>query len=99
MNHRILNIFQFILFQLIQTLLHFGFVVGLLFLGLYLIYRDRKKVKITKIPIPLAYSPAFHGERVRKENTYVQFGGKYSHSFEFLTDAYIPRKLETGDWI
>ncbi|MHA3963545.1 MAG: helix-hairpin-helix domain-containing protein [Candidatus Thorarchaeota archaeon SMTZ1-45] len=22
-----------------------------------------------------------------------------SHSFEFLTDAYIPRKLETGDWI
>jgi meiotic recombination protein SPO11 len=22
-----------------------------------------------------------------------------SHSFEFLTDEYLPRKLETGDWI
>lgn len=22
-----------------------------------------------------------------------------SHSFEYLTDEYLPRKLETGDWI
>jgi acetyl-CoA synthase len=53
------------------------------------------KVKITKIPIPLAYSAAFHGERVRKENTYVQFGGKYSHSFEFLTSQDL-EKIEDG---
>jgi len=53
------------------------------------------KVKITKIPIPLAYSPAFHGERVRKENTYVQFGGKYSQSFEFLTSRDL-QEIEDG---
>jgi acetyl-CoA synthase len=53
------------------------------------------KVKITKISIPVAYSPAFHGERVRKENTYVQFGGKYSHSFEFLTSQDL-EKIEDG---
>lgn len=42
------------------------------------------KVKITKIPIPVPCSAAFEGERVRKENTFVQFGGKYSPAFEYL---------------
>ena len=42
------------------------------------------KVKISEIPIPVAYSAAFEGERVRKEQMYVQFGGKYSHAFEFV---------------
>ena len=42
------------------------------------------KVKVQKIPIPVSYSAAFEGERVRKENTRVQFGGKYSTAFEFL---------------
>jgi len=42
------------------------------------------KVKITKIPIPVPCSAAFEGERVRKENMFVQFGGKYSTAFEYL---------------
>ncbi|MEW6009312.1 MAG: acetyl-CoA decarbonylase/synthase complex subunit alpha/beta [Candidatus Omnitrophota bacterium] len=42
------------------------------------------KVKISKIPIPVPYAAAFEGERVRKENLAVEFGGKVSESFEFL---------------
>ncbi|MCM8771061.1 MAG: acetyl-CoA decarbonylase/synthase complex subunit alpha/beta [Candidatus Omnitrophica bacterium] len=43
------------------------------------------KVKISKIPIPVAYAAAFEGERVRRENLYVEFGGKASIAFEYLT--------------
>ncbi|NQT46323.1 MAG: CO dehydrogenase/CO-methylating acetyl-CoA synthase complex subunit beta [Candidatus Omnitrophica bacterium] len=43
------------------------------------------KVKISEIPIPVSYSPAFEGERVRREQMFVQFGGKYSDAFEFVT--------------
>jgi acetyl-CoA synthase len=42
------------------------------------------KLKISKIPIPIAYGAAFEGERVRKENLQVEFGGKYSTAFEYL---------------
>ena len=42
------------------------------------------KLKVSKIPIPIAYGAAFEGERVRKENLYVEFGGKYSTAFEYL---------------
>jgi acetyl-CoA synthase len=42
------------------------------------------KIKIAKVPIPVPFSPAFEGERVRKENMYAQFGGKYSPAFEYL---------------
>lgn len=41
------------------------------------------KVKISEIPIPVAYSAAFEGERVRKEQMYIQFGGKYTSAFEY----------------
>ena len=43
------------------------------------------KVKIAQIPIPVPYAAAFEGERVRKENLYVEFGGKASTSLEYLT--------------
>jgi acetyl-CoA synthase len=43
------------------------------------------KVKVTSIPIPVPYAAAFEGERVRKEQLYVEFGGKSSASFEYLT--------------
>ena len=33
------------------------------------------KVTITKIDIPLAYGPAFEGERVRKDDLYLEMGG------------------------
>ncbi len=42
------------------------------------------KVKIKKIDIPVSYSAAFEGERVRKEQMYVQFGGKYTSAFEYV---------------
>jgi len=43
------------------------------------------KVKVAEIPIPVSYSAAFEGESVRKEQMYVQFGGKYSTAFEYVT--------------
>ncbi|MDD5291784.1 MAG: acetyl-CoA decarbonylase/synthase complex subunit alpha/beta [Candidatus Omnitrophica bacterium] len=42
------------------------------------------KIKVHKLDIPVLYGPAFEGERVRKENLYVEFGGKKAMGFEFL---------------
>lgn len=42
------------------------------------------KVQITEIPIPVAYGPAFEGERIRKEEIQVEFGGNRSVAFELL---------------
>jgi len=42
------------------------------------------KLKISEIPIPVPYGAGFEGERVRKEQMHVQFGGKYSESFELV---------------
>ena len=41
-------------------------------------------IKIEKVPIPVPFGSGFEGERVRKENMYVQFGGKYTDGFEHL---------------
>ena len=41
-------------------------------------------IKVTKIPIPVQYGAGFEGERVRKEDMHVQFGGQYSDAFEIL---------------
>ncbi len=43
------------------------------------------KIKIAKVPIPVAYGAAFEGERIRKEQTYVEFGGNKTHAFEYVT--------------
>ncbi len=43
------------------------------------------KVKISQVAVPLAYAAAFEGERVRKEQLVVEFGGKASAAIEFLT--------------
>ena len=45
------------------------------------------KVTIDKVDVPVAFGPAFEGERVRKENTYVEFGGNKSEAVEFLSMA------------
>ncbi len=42
------------------------------------------KVKVSNIPIPVAYAAAFEGERVRREQLYAEFGGKASLGFEFI---------------
>ena len=41
-------------------------------------------IKVEEVPIPVPYGAGFEGERVRKENMYVQFGGKYTEAFELL---------------
>ncbi|MDD4899758.1 MAG: hypothetical protein PHG68_04095, partial [Candidatus Omnitrophica bacterium] len=43
------------------------------------------KVKVANIDIPVPYAAAFEGERVRRENLYVEFGGKASAAFEYLS--------------
>ena len=48
------------------------------------------KVKVTKIPIPVAFGAAFEGERVRKEQTRVEFGGNRTPAFEFVTTRDLP---------
>ena len=53
------------------------------------------KVKVSKIPIPVLYGAAFEGERVRKENLYVEFGGKVSAAIEFLYSESLD-KVEDG---
>jgi len=42
------------------------------------------KVKITEIPIPVSVSPAFEGERIRKEDMQAEFGGQRTPAFEWL---------------
>ena len=42
-------------------------------------------ISVWDIPIPVSYAAAFEGERVRKEQLRVEFGGKASSAFEYLT--------------
>jgi acetyl-CoA synthase len=42
------------------------------------------KVTIDKVDIPVSFGAAFEGERVRKENTYLEFGGNISEAVEYL---------------
>jgi acetyl-CoA synthase len=41
-------------------------------------------ITVDNVPIPVPYGAGFEGERVRKEDMYVQFGGKYTDAFELL---------------
>ncbi len=41
-------------------------------------------IKVEEIPIPVPFGAGFEGERVRKEDMYVQFGSKYTDAFELL---------------
>jgi acetyl-CoA synthase len=41
-------------------------------------------IKLEKIPIPVPYGAGFEGERVRKEDMFVEFGGKRTETFELL---------------
>lgn len=42
------------------------------------------KIKITEIPIPVSVSPAFEGERIRKEEMHCEFGGQRTPAFEWV---------------
>jgi acetyl-CoA synthase len=53
------------------------------------------KLKITKIPIPVSYSAAFEGERVRKEQLRVEFGRSLTPAFEYLRSREL-NEIEDG---
>jgi len=42
------------------------------------------KITITEVPIPVPYGSAFEGERVRRADMRIEFGGKNSRAFEYL---------------
>jgi len=42
------------------------------------------KVKVEEIDIPVPFAAAFEGERVRREEMQVEFGGKNAHCLEYL---------------
>jgi acetyl-CoA synthase len=42
------------------------------------------KITVDKVDIPVGFGAAFEGERVRKENTYIEFGGNITEAIEFL---------------
>jgi len=42
------------------------------------------KITVSKPPIPVAYGPAFEGERIRKEDMHIEFGGQRTPAFEWL---------------
>jgi len=43
------------------------------------------KIKVAKVPVPVPYGPAFEGQRIRKGEMQVEFGGNRSTAFEFVT--------------
>jgi acetyl-CoA synthase len=43
------------------------------------------KIKMAEVAVPVPYAAAFEGERVRKEQLWIEFGGKASSAFEFLS--------------
>ncbi len=43
------------------------------------------KISVTKVPIPVPFGPAFQGERVRKEDMYVELAGTDMPGFEYLS--------------
>ncbi len=43
------------------------------------------KVQVTEVPVPVAYGPAFEGERVRGDDIYLETGGGYTHMVEWVT--------------
>jgi acetyl-CoA synthase len=53
------------------------------------------KVTITEIDIPLAYGPAFEGERVRKDDLYLEMGGSKTQCTELVKMAEM-NEIEDG---
>jgi acetyl-CoA synthase len=54
------------------------------------------KIKVTKVPIPVPYGPAFEGELIRKADTRVEFGGNLTDAFEFVTSVGM-EEIEDGE--
>jgi acetyl-CoA synthase len=44
------------------------------------------KISVTKVPIPVPFGPAFQGERIRKEDMFVELAGTDRPGFEYLRE-------------
>jgi acetyl-CoA synthase len=53
------------------------------------------KIHTVDIPIPVRHGPAFEGERVRREDLAIEFGGKFTRAFELLESRPM-EKVEDG---
>ena len=53
------------------------------------------KTTVTELPIPVAFGPAFEGERVRGEDIYLECGGGRTHMVEWVTSLDMS-KVEDG---
>jgi acetyl-CoA synthase len=53
------------------------------------------KVTVSKVDIPLAYGPAFEGERVRKEDLFLEMGGGKTQATELVRKAEM-NEIEDG---
>jgi acetyl-CoA synthase len=53
------------------------------------------KIRTVEIPIPVRHGPAFEGERVRKEDLAIEFGGKFTRAFEYVVSRPMDR-IEDG---
>jgi len=42
------------------------------------------KITMARVPIPVPYGPAFEGERIRKEDMFIELAGQERPGFEFL---------------
>jgi len=54
------------------------------------------KVRVTEVPVPVPYGPAFEGERIRKSDMRIEFGGNRTPAFEFVTTMELD-EINDGD--
>jgi CO dehydrogenase/CO-methylating acetyl-CoA synthase complex beta subunit/CO dehydrogenase/acetyl-CoA synthase delta subunit len=54
------------------------------------------KVRVTEVPIPVPFGPAFEGERIRKSDTQIEFGGNKTPAFEYVTTVELD-EISDGD--
>jgi acetyl-CoA synthase len=52
------------------------------------------KVVVTQVPVPVAYGPAFEGERVRGEGVYLECGGGRTSMVEWVTSKPIDEVID-----
>ncbi|MBN1367697.1 MAG: CO dehydrogenase/CO-methylating acetyl-CoA synthase complex subunit beta [Dehalococcoidales bacterium] len=53
------------------------------------------KVTVANVPVPVAYGPAFEGERVRGDDIYLECGGGKTHMVEWVTTKQM-NEIEDG---
>ncbi len=53
------------------------------------------KVNVAEVPVPVAYGPAYEGERVRGDDIYLECGGGRTHMVEWITSKRM-EEIEDG---